>query len=146
MPRKRISRAKIKAAIPNSGGIIARIAKTAGYSWGAVRDYIEADPELLQMVRDEEDIVDDVAETVLISKIQSGDESTARWWLARRRRNRYGDNLDLTSKNKPIQIIGYDYANAITALAPRPVDDSGSSGEVQDAVDGSQVGQDDDSG
>ena len=46
----------------------------------------------------------------------------------------------------PIKVVGYDYANAITALAPRPVDDSDTPGEIQDAGDGSQVGQDDDSG
>ncbi|GIV51023.1 MAG: hypothetical protein KatS3mg038_1544 [Candidatus Kapaibacterium sp.] len=96
MTRPRLSRAKIKAAIPNSGGVIARIARRTGHSWGAVRDFIAADEELSRMLRDEEEAVDDLAESVLIQKIREGDEATARWWLSRRRRNRYGDNVSLS--------------------------------------------------
>jgi hypothetical protein len=54
--------------------------------------------------------------------------------------------IDLTSKDEKIQIVAYDYSNAITALAPRPMGDSDTPGEIQDAGDGSAVGQDHDSG
>jgi hypothetical protein len=75
-----------------------------------------------------------------------GDWRAAEAYLKRRDRANWGDNVDVTSKNQSIQIVAYDYTNAITALAPRPVDDSGSPGEIQNAGDGSAVGQDDDSG
>lgn len=106
MPRTRINRERIKAAIPGSGGIIAHIARQAGYSsWGAVRDYIRADEELAAMVRDEEETVDDLAEATVITKIKNGDEGSAKWWLARRRRERFGDNVDVTSGGEKIEIV-----------------------------------------
>jgi len=105
MTRKRISNAKIKAAIPGSGGVIARICKVSGYSWAATRDFIAADPVLAEMLRDEEETVDDMAEATVIQKIRDGDEASARWWLARRRRARFGDNVDVTSDGKAISIV-----------------------------------------
>ena len=105
MSNKKLSRAKIKAAIPNSGGLIAAIAKRSGYSWGAVRDFIQADDELKAMVQDEEETIDDMAESTVITKIKDGDEASARWWLARRRRGKFGDNVDVTSGGKAIEIV-----------------------------------------
>lgn len=103
MPKyERLNRKKITAAIPGSGGLVAVIAKRCGYSWGAVRDFIRGDEELTAMVKDEEETIDDMAESTVISKIKDGDEASARWWLARRRRNRYGDNVDVTSGGEKI--------------------------------------------
>jgi hypothetical protein len=82
----------------------------------------------------------------VIAQAAPKDWRAALEFLKRRDRANWGDSVDLNPKDKPIQIIGYDYANAITALAPRPVDDSDTPGEIQDTVDGAQVGQDDDSG
>jgi len=104
MTRPRISRAKLKAAIPGSGGIITRICKTTGYTWGAVRDFIRADPELAQMLADEEALIDDAAESQVLKAISEGDMQTARWWLARRRRQRYGDQVDITSGGERVTI------------------------------------------
>jgi hypothetical protein len=102
---RKLSRSKIRAAIPSSGGLIAVIAKRAGYSWGAVRDFIKADPELSAMIQDEEETIDDMAESTVIGKIKDGDEASARWWLARRRRNRYGDSVDVTSGGAPVRLV-----------------------------------------
>ena len=105
MSTKKLSRAKIKAAIPNSGGLVAVISKRAGYSWGAVRDFIRADAELAAMVQDEEETIDDMAESTVINKIKDGDDASARWWLARRRRRKYGDALDVTSGGDKIELV-----------------------------------------
>ena len=75
-----------------------------------------------------------------------GDWRAALEYLKRRDRANWGDNVDVTSKDKPLQIVGYDYANAIAALTPRPVGDSDTSGQIQDAGYGSPLGKDDDSG
>jgi hypothetical protein len=101
MARKytRLSVKKIAAAIPGTGGLIARICKITGYSWGAVRDFINAHPDLEKMVRDEEEIIDDAAESTVIKKILDGDDASARWWLARRRRAKYGETLAVTGKD-----------------------------------------------
>ena len=95
MTRQRISREKVKQAIPKSGGLISRIATKAGYSWTATRDFIASDEELKLLVKDEEEAIDDMAESAIIKKISEGDEQSAKWWLARRRRVKFGDSLAL---------------------------------------------------
>lgn len=102
MTRPRVSRQRIKNAIDGSGGVITVIARRTGYSWHTVRDAIDADAELSQMLHDEIESIDDLAEAALISKIRDGDDSVARWWLARRRRNQFGDGVDVTSGGKPL--------------------------------------------
>ena len=121
MPKyMRLSRRKIKEAIPNSGGIISEISRRTGYSWTAVRDFINSDPELLRMLHDEEETIDDIAENVVIKKIVSGDETSAKWWLGKRRRQRYGDNVDVTSGYQPldIKIIWRTYDDSSGDSAP----------------------------
>jgi hypothetical protein len=56
----------------------------------------------MAMVRDEEETIDDTAESTVIKKIIEGDEQSAKWWLARRRRKVFGDNLDLTTKGEAL--------------------------------------------
>lgn len=104
MRGKRVSRAKIKKAIPGSGGIVMIVARKAGYSWGAVRDAIRADEELSRMMQDEAETVNDFAELTIVEKIKNGDENSARWWLARTRRAKFGDNVDVTSGGQPVTI------------------------------------------
>jgi hypothetical protein len=104
------SRRKIKNAIPNSGGIISMIAQRAGYAWNTVRQFINNDPELLRMVLDEEEGIDDLAESAMIVAIREHDRSAAQWWLARRRKHKFGDALDVTSGNEPLKVI-IEYGN-----------------------------------
>jgi len=104
MTRARISRNRIKKAIPGSGGIVMIVARKAGYSWGAVRDAIRADEELSRMMQDESETVNDVAELTIVEKIKGGDENSAKWWLARTRRTKFGDSVDITSGGQPIKI------------------------------------------
>jgi len=105
MTRARIQRKRIITAIENSGGLIARVAKTAGYTWGAVRDFIQADPELSKLMQEEAERVNDAAENTIISKIMEGDDAAARWWLARTRRAKFGDNVDVTSGGGALEIV-----------------------------------------
>ena len=112
MTGKRLSRAKVKAAIPNTGGLIALICRKCNYSWGAVRDFIRDDPELSAMVKNEEETIDDMAESTVINEIKNGDGSAARWWLARRRRVKFGDNIDITAKIEGTIVVDWDEKNA----------------------------------
>lgn len=104
MTRARISRNRLKKAIPGSGGVIAIVCKRTGYSWRSVRDAILADEELSRMMQDEAEMVNDFAELTIVEKIKGGDENSARWWLARTRRAKFGDNVDVTSGGQPITI------------------------------------------
>lgn len=97
MTGTRVNKRKLAAAIPGSGGIIAQIANKTGYQWHTVKAHIEADPELTQLLEDEEARVDDLAEATVITSIREGNTQDAKWWLARRRRGRFGDNVDVTT-------------------------------------------------
>lgn len=97
MASTRVSKRKLAAAIPGSGGIITQIASRTGYEWHTVKAHIEADDELRQLLEDEEARVDDMAEATVITSIKDGNTQDAKWWLARRRRERFGDNVDVTS-------------------------------------------------
>lgn len=80
------------------------VARKAGYSWAAVRDAIRADEELSRMMQDEAETVNDLAELTIVEKIKGGDENSAKWWLARTRRSKFGDSVDITSGGQPIKI------------------------------------------
>lgn len=103
MSNRKLSRVKIKDAIPNTGGLIAAICKKTGYSWGAVRDFIARDEELTAMLKDEQDTIDDMAESTMIKAIRDGDKSAAQWWLSRRRRGQFGDNVDITTQGQKVK-------------------------------------------
>jgi hypothetical protein len=95
--RKKFSKRKFKNAIPGSAGLITVIANRVGCSWTTAKKTIAEDPDLMAMLQEEEERVDDMAESVLIQRLRNGDEGVARWWLTRRRRQRYGDAVDITS-------------------------------------------------
>ena len=109
---KKLSRKRILESIPNSGGIISIVAKKAGYSWGSTRDFIRGDAELSAMMQDEAETVNDLAEVTVVEKIKNGDDNTARWWLARTRRAKFGDSVDVTSGGEKIALVWPDVAEA----------------------------------
>ena len=93
MGRRNLIRSRVKKAITGSYGIVSRVSSRTGYSWKAVRDFIQNDEELLSLMKQEEELVDDLAETNLIDEISKGNIDVTRWWLARRRA-RYSDKVD----------------------------------------------------
>ena len=106
---RKISRKKVIDCIPDSGGLIQRVATKAGYAWGTVNEFIKADPELSAMMTYEEERVNDVAENTIMVKIYAGDEASAKWWLSRRRRGKFGDVLDITSGGQALSFkVVYD--------------------------------------
>lgn len=84
------------AAIPGSGGIVATIAKRIGCDWHTARRYIDDYPTIRQAYEDECETVTDLAESTLIKSMQEGDAGTAKWWLSRKRRDKFADNLEVT--------------------------------------------------
>lgn len=104
MPRQ-ISKEKVKKAIIGSGGLFTEIAKKSGYHREAISILIRSDPELLALVASEEAEIDDIAENNIIKKIRKGDDSNSRWWLTRRRREKFGDNIDMTTGGEKLKIV-----------------------------------------
>jgi hypothetical protein len=100
-----ISKEKVKKSIAGSGGLFLEIAKKSGYSRFSVAELIKNDQELLALVASEEAEIDDIAENNIIKKIRKGDDSNSRWWLTRRRREKFGDNIDMTTGGEKLKIV-----------------------------------------
>ena len=98
-------------AIKSSGGIIATIAKRVGCDWHTAKKYIENHPTIKQAYENERSAIDDLAESTVLKAIQDGDVATAKWWLAKKRRHEFGENLDVTSGGEPITRILVEYAD-----------------------------------
>jgi hypothetical protein len=99
------------AAIPGSGGIISTIAKRVGCDWDTAKKYLTEMPTVNQAWENEKERVDDMAESTLIKSIQEGNTQDAKWWLARVRREKFGDNVDVTTAGQPLTIVRWDDAN-----------------------------------
>lgn len=93
-------------AIPGTGGIIAAIAKRVGCDWHTAKKYIDKYPTIKQVYDDECAGIDDLAESTVIKAIRDGDVSTAKWWLGKKRKSVFGEQIDVTSGGQPIQVVG----------------------------------------
>ena len=92
-------------AIPGSGGIIAAIAKRVGCEWHTVQRNIENHPTVRQAYENECSGIDDLAESTVIKAIRDGDVGSAKWWLEKRRRDRFGNVTRLEGTDGgPIQV------------------------------------------
>ena len=105
----RPSKKKAKAAIPGSAGIISTIAKRMGCAWQTARDYINEDPDLLQMNNDETEGVLDMAESVVFKSAQAGNTQDAKWLLSKKGKQRgYGDSLEHIGEGGGAIIVRWD--------------------------------------
>lgn len=103
----RPSKKRAKAAIPKSAGIMSTIAARLGCEWHTAKKYIEADPELSQMLADEVEGVLDMAESVVFKSAQAGNTQDAKWLLSKKGKARgWGDSVDLKHSGE-IKVKGY---------------------------------------
>jgi hypothetical protein len=103
-------------AIPGTGGIIAAIAKRVGCDWHTAKRYIDTLPTVRQAYEDECSGIDDLAESTVIKAIRDGDVGAAKWWLEKRRRDKFSNTqeLILTGGDNAIPITLVDYRAGIT--------------------------------
>lgn len=94
MPR--YTNAQFEKAIKGSAGIIATVANRLGCDWHTADTRISASKTLTRLMENEANTVDDMAESVVIKDIQSGDTKAAQWWLERRRRGKYSTRQEVT--------------------------------------------------
>jgi len=85
-------------AIPGSGGVVSTIAMRVGCTWGTADKYLKEHATLTAAYNDEKSKIDDMAVGVVISNIQAGDVTTAKWWLSRKRPDEFGDKQEITHK------------------------------------------------
>ena len=93
-------------AIENSGALITTISKRVGCSWNTAQKYIHTHPTVWAAYHDEEERINDLAQSTILKAIQEGDAQMAKWWLAKKRKHEFGETLDITSEGKAIQVVG----------------------------------------
>ena len=93
---KSLFRTKSKEVISTSAGIMSTIARRLSCHWHTAKDYIDADPELFQMLQNETKGVLDMAESVVYKSVKDGNTQDAKWLLSKKGKHRgYGGNVDL---------------------------------------------------
>ena len=92
-------------AIPGTGGIVVRIAQKVGCDWNTAKKYITEFATVRAAYEQEKHAMDDLAENTVLQAIKDGDVNTAKWWLRVKRRDEFGDNLDVTSGGDKIEIV-----------------------------------------
>lgn len=105
MANRRYSDRRFINAIEGSGAIVATIAERVGCAWetakNAVTDEVNR-PAVVAAYRSEEGRTNDLAKVVILRRIQAGDTQDAKWWLARKCPDEFGNRMDVTSGNAPI--------------------------------------------
>jgi hypothetical protein len=87
---------EIAAAIPGTGGIWTDIARKVGCNRQTVINRVKGSAELQELYNDERQSVGDDVEGVLFRAMREDEDlQSIRWFLARTRRDEYGDSIDL---------------------------------------------------
>jgi len=99
-PREpKFSKAKFLRAIPDTGGVVTRIAERLECERTTVYKYMRRYPDLAAAVENERDKVLDIAEEGVLSALYAGDVATCQWFLTRKGRERgYGDKTEVDAK------------------------------------------------
>ena len=105
------------------------IARRLSCLWHTAKDYIDADPELFQMLQNEMKGVLDMAESVLFKNIENGDSADSKWILSKLGKDRgYGDSVDLKHSERAAPTLSGDQLAAAMRQAQAEAD------EMQKAV------------
>ena len=99
-------------AIPGSGGIVTTVAKRVGCSWQTAKKYIDTYPTIKQAYQDECEEINDMVVSVILKAIRDGDIATAKWWASRKRKQEFGDAIDVTSGGKSLIVEWDDNADS----------------------------------
>jgi hypothetical protein len=87
---KGYTKTQVLKAISNSGGVMTVVQQRLGCnSWETARKYVDKWAETRERWETEKKHTDDMAQSVIIKDIQSGNVQTSKWWLERRRRREY---------------------------------------------------------
>jgi len=99
MGRKpKIIKKKFKEACKGSGGVQAIIAQRLGVTRQSLSTYLKKNPELIEKVEEELDIIIDIAERNIDREIIAGDVEISKWALLNRKRGKargYGPKQEL---------------------------------------------------
>ena len=82
--------------IPGTGGIIATIAKRLNCKWETAKSYIDDYPTVKVAYDSECEMVNDKAESVIISSINDGSVEDSKWWISRKRKDKFSTREEVT--------------------------------------------------
>ena len=83
---ERFTKKQVLEAISSSGGVMSVVQQKLGCkSWATARKYVEKWSETREAWATENSRADDLAQSVIINDIKTGNVQTAKWWLERRR-------------------------------------------------------------
>jgi hypothetical protein len=94
--KKKRSQAEIKRALTQAAGIYTDAAEILQVNRNTVAEYVKRDPELQAYLEQVEAAHDDIAEGNIKSALRARDIATSKWWLERRRRDKYSTRTEHT--------------------------------------------------
>lgn len=108
--KKSIKEKDLLAAIEDSNGFVTTIAARLHCSWHAADNAIKASPAAIQAIKDEEEKTLDFVEGKAITKINEGDGTMIRFYLATKGKKRgytYEEKLeaDETAEDNEVNVI-----------------------------------------
>ena len=87
--RKKYRKSEVKEAIKGSGGLMKNVAKRLECSLGTVREYLDRNQDLQELMVQEMNATKDLANDLITQAIKDGDISTAKWYLEYQQKNGY---------------------------------------------------------
>lgn len=90
-------------AIQGSGGIVNTVAKRLGVDWHTAKKYVHKWAATKEAMDAELETVKDMAESKIYASIKDGNTQDAKWFLARKAKDRgYADKLEVEGKNETV--------------------------------------------
>ncbi|MCP5016918.1 MAG: hypothetical protein GY938_16860 [Ketobacter sp.] len=87
-------------AVKGTGGVKVAIAKKLNVARQTVDVYLRRWPTFLEAYNEEKCVIDDAALSVVIGDIMTNkDVSTAKWWLAKKNPEEFGDKREVTIRD-----------------------------------------------
>jgi hypothetical protein len=86
----------------------------AKITWATFKKYKDQNPEFLSIIEDAKSTTARLARTIIFTKIGSGDEKVAQWYLERKRRNEFATKTveeQVTPAQEPTSLTDVDLSN-----------------------------------
>jgi predicted transcriptional regulator len=108
----RITKTNFKKAMEGSAGILANIARKLNVSRSAVTQFVQNNPDIQEMLKEEEESINDLAEAKLIQKLNEADIHAIKFRLTTKAKNRgYIEKQEIDLNLTPVTVSFNDPEN-----------------------------------
>lgn len=102
---RNFNKAQVLEAIKGCNGIMTYVSKKLNCDWSTAQSYVKKWKDTVRAFQDETETVLDKAEQVLLEKLNTNDEQTAKWLLVKKGKHRgYGEALEIHRDESPLNI------------------------------------------